>query len=336
MQTPVNLLYWLLFLAFVLLMLVLDLGLFHRTPRVIGLREALLWTALWVGLAAAFAVLLYFYGHRMTGDMLTGNRRLAMEFTTGYVVEEMLSIDNLFIFLLIFRFFKVAAELQHKVLFWGILGAIVMRAAFIAAGLTLLNRFQWVGYLFGAFLIYTGIKLLFERDDAGDPADNFLIRFVQRHLRFTGDFAGEAFTLRRNGVRYLTTLALVLLVVEATDLIFAVDSIPAVLAVTRQPYIAFTSNVFAILGLRALYFALASLMDLFQQLHYGLAAVLMLIGAKMLAANYVQISTGTTLALIVATLAASFLLSPGRRQAGPISAGSPERASGATLSASIL
>jgi tellurite resistance protein TerC len=313
MQTPPNLLFWILFLAFVILMLVLDLGVFNREERAIGVRKALLWTVLWVGLAAGFAVLLYFHGHRMTGDPLASNRRLSIEFITGYLVEEALSVDNLFIFLIIFRYFKVPSGLQRKVLFWGIIGAILMRAVFIAAGLALLNRFQWVTYLLGALLIYAGFKLFYQNDDAKNPADNFITRFAKRHLRLTGDFAGGAFTFRRNGIRYFTTLALVLLVVETTDVIFAVDSIPAVLAITRQPYIVFTSNVFAILGLRALYFALASLVDLFQQLHYGLAAVLLLIGVKMLGTNYFEIPTVYTLALIVAILAGSLLLSPRKR-----------------------
>jgi tellurite resistance protein TerC len=313
MHAPANLLFWILFLAFVFFMLVLDLGVFNRRAHAIGVREALLWTLFWVGLAAGFAALLYFHGHRMTGDSMAGNRRLSIEFITAYLVEEVMSIDNLFIFLIIFRYFKVPSPLQHKVLFWGILGAILMRGAFIAAGLTLLNRFQWLTYLFGIFIIYAGIKLLFEQDESKNAANGFIARFARRHLRLTDDFAGGAFSLRRNGTRYFTTLALVLLVVETTDLIFAVDSIPAVLAVTRQPYIVFTSNVFAILGLRALYFALAGLMDLFQQLHYGLAAVLMLIGVKMLGTNYFEIPTIYTLALIVAALAGSVLFSLRKR-----------------------
>ena len=222
----------------------------------------------------------------------------------------MLSIDNLFLFLLIFRHFKVPSALQHRVLFWGILGAILMRALFILVGITALHRFHWMTYLFGAFVIYAAIELLFQRDEASNPANGFISRFAQRHLRLTPDFSGAAFTLRRNGTRYFTTLALVLVVVEATDLIFAVDSIPAVLAVTRQPFIAFTSNVFAVLGLRAFYFALASFMDYFHQLHYGLAAVLLLIGIKMLGSHYFEISNLYTLALILAALAASLLFRP--------------------------
>jgi TerC family integral membrane protein len=260
-------------------------------------------------LAGGFAVLLYFHGHRMTGDATTPNSRLTLEFITAYLVEESLSIDNLFLFLLIFRYFKIPSQLQHKVLFWGIFGAVVMRALFIAAGITVLNRFHWVNYVFGAIVLYSGIKLLFEKEDDKNLGDNVVIRFAQRHLRLTGDFAGDKFTVRRNGNLYFTTLALVLLVVETTDLIFAVDSIPAVLAVTRQPYVVFTSNVFAILGLRALYFAVAGLMDLFHYLHFGLAAILILIGIKMLGSHFFEIPILYTLALIVAALSICVVVS---------------------------
>ena len=310
MPTLAHLLPWILFLAFVLLMLGLDLGVFNRAPRTIGLGEALRWTAFWVGLAAAFALLLGFHGHRITGAPLAANRRLATDFLTAYLVELTLSIDNLFLFLLIFRYFKVPFALQHRVLFWGILGAILMRALFILVGVTALQRFHWMTYLFGAFVFYAAIELLFRQNEDSNPANGFISRFAQRHLRLTADFSGAAFTLRRNGTRYFTTLALVLVVVEATDLIFAADSIPAVLAVTRQPFIAFTSNVFAVLGLRAFYFALAGFMDYFHHLHYGLAAVLILIGIKMLGANYFQISNLYTLALILAAVAASLLFRP--------------------------
>ena len=309
MQTPSNLLFWILFLGFVVLMLVLDLGVLNRRAHTISLREALSWTAVWIGLAAGFAVLLYFHGHLMTGDPVHANRQLSLEFITGYLVEEALSVDNLFVFLLIFRFFKVPSELQHKVLFWGILGAILMRAIFIAAGVTLLNRFHWVMYIFGAFLVYAGFKLLFQSGEQDNPADSFITRFAQRHLRLTDDFASGSFTVVRKGVRYFTRLALVLIVVETTDVIFAVDSIPAVLAVTRQPYIVFTSNIFAILGLRALYFALAGLIEMFHLLHYGLAIILMFIGLKMLAANYFEIPTAYALGVIVAVLTGSVILS---------------------------
>ena len=309
MHTPANLLFWILFLAFVILMIVVDLGILHRRPQAVSLRGALGWTSLWFGLAAAFAVLLFFHGHLMTGDSLHGNRQLSLEFVTGYLVEEALSVDNLFVFLLIFRYFKVPSELQRKVLFWGILGAIVMRALFIGAGVTLLNRFHWVMYLFGAFLVYAGFKLLFQDEDQENPADSFITHFALRHLRLSDDFANGAFTVVRDGIRYFTKLALVLIVIETTDVIFAVDSIPAVLAVTRQPYIVFTSNIFAILGLRALYFALSSLMEIFHLLNYGLAIILTFIGIKMLAANYFEIPTAYALGFIVVVLAASVGLS---------------------------
>lgn len=309
MQTPSNLLFWILFLGFVVLMLVLDLGVFNRKAHAVSLREALSWTALWVALAAGFAVLLYFHGHRMTGDSAHGNPQLSLEFVTGYLVEEALSVDNLFVFLLIFRYFKVPSELQHKVLFWGILGAIMMRALFIGAGVTLLNRFHWVMYVFGAFLVYAGFKMIFQDEEQDNPADSFITRFAQRHLRLTDEYAAGTFTVIRNGVRYFTKLALVLIVIETTDVIFAVDSIPAVLAVTRQPYVVFTSNIFAVLGLRALYFALAGLMDIFHLLNYGLAIILMFIGVKMLAANYLEIPTAYALGVIVAVLAGSIALS---------------------------
>jgi len=309
MHTPPNLLFWILFLAFVTFMLVLDLGLAHRNSRAVGFREALLWTVLWVGLAGVFAVLLHFFGQRMTGDPLTSNSRLSLEFLTAYLVEESLSVDNLFLFLLIFRYFKIPSELQHKVLFWGIFGAIVMRASFIAAGLAVLKHFHWVNYIFGAIILYSGFQLLFEKEDDRNLGDNFVIRFAQRHLRLIQGFSGGDFAVRRNGTLYFTTLALVLLVVETTDLVFAVDSIPAVLAVTQQPYIVFTSNIFAILGLRALYFALANLLDLFHYLHYGLSAILVLIGVKMLGSHFFEIPTLYTLGLIVAALGICIVLS---------------------------
>jgi TerC family integral membrane protein len=309
MHTPDNLLFWILFLAFVVVMLGLDLWALKRETKPMGMKVALLWSALWVGLAAGFGLLVYFFGHQMTGNALVSNRQLTLEFTTAYLVEESLSIDNLFVFLLIFRFFKVPQQLQRKALLWGIFGAIIMRAIFIAAGLALLHRFHWVIYIFGAIILYAGFKLLFQKETEQNPAESFVIRFAKRHLRFTDEFAGGSFTVTRNGVRYFTTLALVVLVVETTDLIFAVDSIPAVLAVTQDPFIVFTSNVFAILGLRAIYFALAGLMDLFHLLHYGLAAILLLIGVKMLGSHFFQIPILYTFTMIVLALGASIVMS---------------------------
>jgi tellurite resistance protein TerC len=309
MHAPANLLFWILFLAFVVSMIVFDLGILHRKAQTPTMRSALAWCGLWVALAAGFAVLIYFHGHLMTGDTVHGNRQLSLEFVTGYLVEEALSVDNLFVFLLIFRYFRVPSELQRKVLFWGILGAIIMRAIFIGAGVTLLNRFHWVMYLFGAFLVYAGIKLLFQDDEQENPGDSFITRFALRHLRLTDDFGNGSFVVVRNGLRYFSKLALVLIVIETTDVIFAVDSIPAVLAVTRQPYIVFTSNIFAILGLRAMYFALSGLMEIFHLLNYGLAIILTFIGVKMLAANYFEIPTAYALGFIVLVLAASVVLS---------------------------
>jgi len=314
MHTPDNLLFWILFLVFVVLMLGLDLWLLKRETKPMSLRSALLWTVLWVGMAAGFGVLVYFYGQQMTGSTVS-NRRLALEFTTAYLVEESLSVDNLFLFLLIFRVFKVPQQLQRKALLWGIFGAIVMRGIFIAAGVALLNRFHWVTYIFGAVILYAGFKLLFQNDTEQNPAETFLVRFARRHLRFTNEFANGSFTVVRNGVRSFTMLSLVLLVVETTDLVFAVDSIPAVLAVTRQPFIVFTSNVFAILGLRALYFALAGLMDLFHLLHYGLAAILLLIGVKMLGSDFFEIPIIYTFAMIVLAVGVTIVLSLAKRPA---------------------
>lgn len=322
MQTPPNLLSWLLFLAFVTLMLVLDLGVFNRKAHAFGLRQALGWTALWVALAAAFAMLLYFYGHRIIGGSANANRRHSLEFVTGYLVEEALSVDNLFVFLLIFRHFNVPSESQRKVLFWGILGAILLRAVFIGAGVTLLNRFAWLTYFFGAFLVYAGVKLFLQQQQRADPRGKFITHFAERNLRLTDDFEGGAFTITRNGARWFTRLALVFIVIEATDVIFAVDSIPAVLAVTRQPYIVFTSNIFAILGLRSLYFALAGLMESFYLLHYGLAIILAFIGVKMLWANYFEIPTAYALGVVVVVLAGSIALSVITRP--PVSAKSTE------------
>ena len=320
MHAPDNLLFWILFLAFVTLMLGVDLWLLKRETKPMSLRSALMWTVVWVGLAAGFAVLLYFYGHQMTGSGVS-NRRLSLEFTTAYLVEEALSVDNLFVFLLIFRFFKVPQPLQRKALLWGIFGAIVMRAIFIAAGVALLNRFHWVNYIFGAIILFGGFKLLFQKEGGEIPAESFVERFARRHLRVINDFAGGSFTVMRDGVRYFTTLSLVLIVVETTDLVFAVDSIPAVLAITRQPYIVFTSNIFAILGLRALYFALASLMDLFHLLHYGLAAILLLIGVKMLGSDFFEIPIIYTFAMIILALGVSIGLSLIKRPAQAAKAG---------------
>ena len=279
-------------------MLILDLGFLQRPGHAVKFREALAWSFIWVGLACAFAVLVYFrYGHAT-----------AVEFVTGYVIELSLSVDNLFIFLLIFRYFRVSPDHQHKVLFWGIVGALVMRAVFIVVGIGLIRRFHWITYIFGAFLVYSGIKL-FRQDEGGiEPENNPVLRLFRRWVPVTDSYEGDNFVVRRAGL-YATPLLAVLVVVETTDLLLATDSIPAVLAITLKPFIVYTSNVFAVLGLRSMYFVLAGMMELFHYLHYGLAVVLLFIGAKMLASDYYQIPTGVALGVVAGVLLVSVLAS---------------------------
>jgi tellurite resistance protein TerC len=291
------LLFWIAFNVFVVLMLALDLGVFHRKTHTVKLREAMWWSVVWVGLAAAFAVVVYFWH----------GRPASLEFVTGYVIELSLSVDNLFVFLLIFRFFKVSPEHQHKVLFWGIVGALVMRAFFILVGVSLITKFHWVIYVFGALLIYSGIKLFFQNEADVHPDKNPILRLFRRFVPVTEDYHGDKFFVRRNGL-YATPMFVVLLVVETTDLLFAVDSIPAILAITRDAFIVYTSNVFAIMGLRSMYFALAGMMEMFRYLHYGLALVLTFVGAKMLVSHYLEIPTeyalgGVAGILLIAVLA---------------------------------
>jgi tellurite resistance protein TerC len=279
-------------------MLVLDLGVFHRRAHTVKFREALAWSVAWIALAAIFAVVVFFWHGRTP----------ALEFVTGYVIELSLSVDNLFVFLLIFRFFQVPAIHQHKVLFWGILGALIMRAIFIAAGVSLIERFHWIIYVFGAFLIYSGIKLFFQKEAEIHPEKNPVLRLFRRLVPVTEDYVGDKFFVRNPGL-YATPLFVVLLVVETTDLLFAVDSIPAILAITRDAFIVYTSNVFAILGLRSMYFALAGMMEMFRYLHYGLSLVLVFVGAKMLLSHYLEIPTPVALAAVASVLAISVIAS---------------------------
>jgi tellurite resistance protein TerC len=290
---------WILFNVFVAAMLALDLGVFHRRAQPLKLRQALIWSGLWIALAAAFAALLYVWqGHTA-----------ALEFSTGYVIELSLSADNLFIFLLIFRYFNLPEPQQYRVLFWGVIGAIIMRAAFIFAGVGLIRRFHWVIYLFGLFLIYTGLRLLFQRGAKVHPDKNPVLRMFRRIIPVSDDATGKFF-VRRDRL-YATPLLLVLLVIETTDLIFAIDSIPAVLAITLNTFIVYTSNIFAILGLRSLFFALSSLMDAFKYLHYGISCLLVFVGFKMLISHYYEIRTDVSLGIIggilLLTIAASVL-----------------------------
>ncbi len=292
------LLFWILFNLFVLALLAIDLGVFHRPGHAIRFREAAIWSGLWVGLAAAFAVLVLFWHGRTE----------SLEFATGYLIELSLSIDNLFVFLVIFRYFRVPGELQHRVLFWGILGALITRGIFILAGVSLIRRFEWLTYVFGALLVYSGIKLLKQGGEEIDPEKNPVLRLFRKWMPVTEDYEGEKFWVRRPGL-YATPLVVVLLVVETTDIVFAVDSIPAVLAITLNAFIVYTSNVFAILGLRSMYFAVAGAMDLFEYLHYGLSVVLVLVGAKMLASHYYKVPTHVALGTVTAVIALSVVAS---------------------------
>jgi len=292
------LVFWILFNLFVVAMLVLDLGVLNRRSHRVSFREALAWSGVWIALAAAFAVLeLFWHG-----------RPQALQFVTGYIIELSLSVDNLFVFLVIFRYFKVPDEHQHKVLFWGILGALLMRGVFIVAGVGLIRRFSWITYAFGALLVYSGLKLLRQGETEIHPEKNPVLRLFRRAFPVTKEYVGGQFFTRQNGL-YATPLFVVLLVVETSDILFAVDSIPAVLAITLNAFIVYTSNVFAILGLRSMYFALAGMMDIFHYLHYGLAVVLIFIGLKMLGSHYVSIPTGWALAIVLLVLGASILAS---------------------------
>jgi len=284
-------LFWILFNVFVLLMLALDLGVLNRRAHTIGFREAMIWSVMWVGLATAFAGVLYFWQ----------GRTVSLEFATGYVIELSLSIDNLFVFLVIFRFFRVPGELQHRVLFWGILGALVTRGLFILAGVGLIRRFGWIVYIFGALLVWSGIKLLRQGDAEVDPEKNPVLKLFRRWMPVTDEYVADKFWVRQPGL-YATPLVVVLLVVETTDILFAVDSIPAVLAITLNAFIVYTSNVFAIMGLRSMYFAVAGLMDYFEYLHYGLSAVLVFIGSKMLLSHCYKIPTHIALATVIGVL----------------------------------
>ena len=292
-------LFWTLFLLGVGAILVLDLGVLNRKAHVVRPREAALWVALCVALATLFAGWL-FYRH---------GSRIGLEFVTGYLIEYALSVDNLFVFLVVFSYFSVPAQYQHRVLFWGIVGALVLRAAFILAGAALLARFHWMIYVFGAFLIITGVKLVFSSDEKIEPEHNPILRLVRRFVPVTSGYHGQRFLLRIDGRLWATPLLMVLLVIEATDVVFALDSIPAIFGVTRDPFIVFTSNIFAILGLRALYFLLHDFMNRFHYLGHGLGIVLSFVGIKMVGSAWFEIPIGLSLAVIVAVLAGSVLIS---------------------------
>src|SRR5262245_43182669 len=310
---------WVLFTGFILGMLALDLGVFHRDAHVVTKKEAAVWSIVWITLALAFNAGIYY---------MSGPER-ALEFLTGYLIEYSLSVDNIFVFILIFSYFAVPESYRHRVLFWGILGALIMRGVFIIVGAALLHRFHWIIYLFGAFLVFTGIKMLVKEETEVHPEDNAFIKLLRRIMPITENYEGQRFFVFREGKRFATPLLVVLLTVESTDLIFAVDSVPAIFAVTKDPFIVYTSNVFAILGLRALYFLLAGVMDLFCYLRYGLGFVLSFVGTKMLLADVYKIPIGISLGVIATALALSIVISllfPRK---------SPETESGAAVTQSV-
>jgi tellurite resistance protein TerC len=290
---------WIGFNIFVLGMLALDLGIFHRKAHTVSIKEAGLWSAVWILLALIFNAGIFIFWGRAPG----------LEFLTGYLIEKSLSVDNLFVFLMIFHYFATPAEYQHRVLFWGILGALVMRAIFIGVGATLLENFHWMIYVFGGFLIVTGIKMLLQGDHKIDPAKNPAVRLMRRLMPITTEYQGQRFLIRKNGKSWATPLLLVLVVVETTDVIFAVDSIPAIFAITRDPFIVYTSNVFAILGLRALYFLLAGVLEMFRYLKIGLSLVLCFVGAKMVIVDIYEIPILSSLAVVASILGLSVLAS---------------------------
>lgn len=294
-----EILIWVGFNAFVLAMLALDLGIFHRQAHEVKVREALLWSVVWIALALLFNALIFFWK----------GPQVALEFLTGYLIEKSLSVDNIFVFIMVFAYFRVPALYQHKVLFWGILGALIMRAIFIAAGVTLIEKFHWIIYVFGAFLILTGVKMALQKDKEIHPERNPMLRVFRRIMPVTADYRQDKFFVKQNGRRFATPLFVVLLVIETTDLIFAVDSIPAILAITLDPFIVYTSNVFAILGLRALYFALAGVMQLFHYLNYGLSAILVFVGAKMTVVDFYKIPIGVSLGVVAGILVISVVAS---------------------------
>ena len=291
--------FWIGFNVFVLLMLALDLGVFNRKAHVVSVKEALTWSGVWISLALAFNGLIYYW---------FGEAK-AVEFLTGYLIEKSLSIDNIFVFVLVFGYFQIPAIYQHKILFWGILGALVMRVIFIFAGVALIEKFHWTIYIFGLFLIYTGYKMFTEKDKKMEPEKNPVIKFFRRIMPVTNELHGDKFFVKLNDKKYATPLFLVLILIETTDLIFAVDSIPAILAITQDQFIVYTSNVFAILGLRSLYFALAHVVDRFIYLSYGLALILVFVGSKMVLVDIFKIPTFISLLVIALILIASVVLS---------------------------
>lgn len=290
---------WTSFNVFVLLMLALDLGVFHRKSHEVSVKEALTWTAVWITLSLLFNIFVYYHF----------DKEKAIEFFTGYVIEKSLSVDNIFVIIMIFSYFNVPRAYQHKVLFWGVLGALVMRVIFIFAGIELIHKFHWLIYIFGGFLIFTGVRMLKPGDVKLEPEKNPIVKLIRRFVPVTGAFHQDKFFVRLRGKLWATPLFLVVMLIEATDLIFAVDSIPAILAISEDPFIVYTSNVFAILGLRSLYFALAGIEKYFRFLKYGLSAILIFVGIKMCIVDIYKIPVELSLIVIATLLSVSMLAS---------------------------
>lgn len=310
-----TMLVWSAFIVGILLLLALDLGVFNRRPHVVPVREALAWSALWIALALAFAVPVHWlFEHNWMGVGLMfpediDGRTAVVEYLTGYLLEKALSLDNIFVIALIFTYFRVPLQYQHRVLFWGVIGALALRGVMIGAGAVLLHRFEWMTYVFGALLIVTAARMLVAPHDNLAPEGNLVFRLARRWIPITADFDGARFFTRRDGVRFATPLFLVLIMVESTDVMFAIDSIPAIFAVTDDPFIVYTSNVFAILGLRSLYFALAPMLDRFRYLKVSLVFMLAYIGIKMLLTHSHPIPAGVSLAMVTGILSVGLLAS---------------------------
>jgi tellurite resistance protein TerC len=298
---------WISFLSFIFIMVALDLGVFHREHKAPTIRDALRWTAVWVSLALLFTIIVYvlyennYHWASRHPELLTG-AEAATQFLLGYILEESLSVDNIFVIAMVFTYFRVPLELQHRVLFWGILGAVILRGLMIALGVTLINHLDWITYVFGALLIYTAVKMIILRQETVEPGENSLIRLVRRWVPVTEEFHGRKFFIHIDGKLVATPLFLTLIMVESSDVIFAVDSVPAVFAVTRDPFIIFTSNMFAILGLRSLYFVLACYMERFRYLKHALVFVLVFVGIKMILTNHYHIPSFVSMVFIIGIL----------------------------------
>lgn len=296
---PTDVLLWTGFSVFLIVMLALDLGVFHKNSHVVEFKEAMIWSGVWIGLALLFNVGIFYYFGKVKG----------LEFMTGYLIEKSLSIDNVFIIALIFTYFNVPRQYQHRVLFWGVIGALIMRAILIAVGATLIKEFAWIIYIFGAFLIFTGLKMYFQKNEGINPDKNPVVRFFKKFIPMTDEYNKEKFFLIKEGKRFATPLFVVLLLVETTDLIFAVDSIPAIFAITSDPFIVFTSNAFAILGLRSLYFALAGVIYKFYYLKAGLSVILVFVGIKMMLIDIYKIPIGVSLGFVALVILIAVLAS---------------------------